>query len=239
MAVADAYRHEMQEAGRRLERGRICRQARAEDWPRRRRGRRWRHSAEWAEETHLPTLDPQLSLVGAQFRNKCRHWGRATASSRRIELMAGGSPRSADGSKLERDHACDQRSRIELAHNRFEAAQAARKRMQRIEVAVAHRSERREAEIDEIGRKRHSVVYLKAGERAGSQDADQCVERHKHKSNREIEQYGANYAMIGDPSRSEHGAGDNPGSDKADHEPPSADFERDVTTATAHDQGDA
>ena len=63
-----------------------------------------------------------------------------TASSRRIELMAGGSPRSADGSKLERDHACDQRSRIELAHNRFEAAQAARKRMQRSEVAVAHRS---------------------------------------------------------------------------------------------------
>jgi len=66
MAVADAYRHEMQEAGRRLERGRICRQARAEDWPRRRRGRRWRHSAEWAEETHLAARAVWEQLPGSR-----------------------------------------------------------------------------------------------------------------------------------------------------------------------------
>src|SRR6266436_7721724 len=93
--------------------------------------------------------------------------------------------------------------------------------MYRYDVTKSDRGEGREAEIDKIGWQRHPILDLEASERSGSEDADQCVQRHEHDPDREIEQYGADHAMIGDPSRAEYSAGDDPDGHKADQQPAS------------------
>src|SRR4030095_14649779 len=87
--------------------------------------------------------------------------------------------------------------------------------MDRHDVAVAHGGERGEAEVGEVARQGDPRGDGQAVEGSGRDRADQRIERHENQADREIEQDGAGYAMVGDAAGLEHRASHGPDDDSA------------------------
>src|ERR1700730_9476751 len=100
--------------------------------------------------------------------------------------------------KLKGDKPRQQSSRVELADDRLNTAEAARDGMHRHNIAIADRGKRRKTEIDQIAEELWSLRDAHSGQRVWNNQIHHPIEPDEYLANGQIKQHRASDAMIGD-----------------------------------------